>query len=224
MKMKQIGMILLVFSTFLMTNCKKEEVVITPPITPAPIPKAIIVGSFQLDSKTLDNWVYTTKKKLLFINQKGDSLSLRVREQSFKSTPYAIPVSFTSQDVFQYKTDQVYYTLFNEKDSLLGYTSAVLSVEPELKENATKVSDVVEVFAPYTDGKWYWSAMFGKTVNFRTFTDKIVYNKPKVDELTINGRVYKNVFMGSSINYSDSLGIISFYDSNKTQWSILKIE
>jgi hypothetical protein len=219
--MKQMCMILLVISTFLMTNCKKEEVAITPQTIPAPTPKAVNVGNFKLDQQTLDNWVYATKKKLTFINAKGDSLLLRVKEQNFRASLFSIPVSFTSRDVFQYKSDQNVYYLSNEKDSV--YASVLISAEPELTENATKVCDIMTVSAPYTDGKWYWAYMFYKILNPRNFTDKVETTK-KVDELTINGKVYKNVFTAPAINYNDNLGIISFYDSNKTQWSILKIE
>jgi hypothetical protein len=220
--MKQPLTISMVCIALFTLSCKKEVVEQQQPFTPTqPQGKIIMVGNFEIAQQTLDKWVYSTKKKLTFINKNGDSLLLRVQESISKRQPNSAPVSPTSPDVYYFKADIFTYNLLTTKDSTMA--SAILIVEPELKENATKFTDIMYVYAPYTNGQWYWGYMFYKIVNVRTFTDKTDDAK-KVDELTINGRVYKNVYTAPAINYNDSLGIVSFFDTNKTQWSVVKVE
>jgi hypothetical protein len=220
--MKQSLTLSMVCMVLFTLSCKKEVVEHQQPFTPTkPQGKIIMVGNFEIAQQTLDKWVYSTKKKLTFINKNGDSLLLRVRENISKRQPNSAPVSPTSPDVYYFKADVFTYSLLTAKDSAM--VSATLFVEPELKENATKFTDNMYVYAPYTDGKWYWAYMFFKIINVRTFTEKTDDAK-KVDELTINGRVYKNVYTAPAINYNDSLGIVSFFDTNKTQWSVVKVE
>jgi hypothetical protein len=218
--MKQLYTIIAVFILFFTISCKKDEIIETP--TPKqPEYNIVQVGSFKVAQETLDKWVYTTKKKITFINAKNDTLVMRVSTQEYKGLTFFEPTFPVSNLYYQYKTEQYIYTLKSEKDTFS--ISAMLSPEPEFVENATKVCDILSVGAPYIDGKWYWSYMMYKVVNIRTYTNK-VEQTPKVNELTINGRVYKNVFTATAVNYNEEFGIVSFYDTNKVQWSVVKLE
>jgi hypothetical protein len=220
--MKQLCTIIPVFILLFTLSCKKEEVIETQTPTPKqPEYNIVQVGSFKVAQETLDKWVYTTKKKITFINAKNDTLVMRVKTNEYTGLTFFQPTFPVFNLYYQYKTEQYVYSLQSEKDTFS--ISAMLSAEPEYVENTTKVCDILSVGAPYIDGKWYWAYMMYKIINVRTYSNK-VEQTPKVNELTINGKVYKNVSTAPAINYSEELGIVSFYDTNKVQWSVVKLE